>query len=306
VRRFKNGARVCFIGDSLVSQNHTLSWVIDCYRNSFPNEDIRFFNCGTAGGTAEFALKVFEEDVLRFSPTHAVVAFGVNDSFRWCLADKKGSGRYNILKQRFEIYKDCIKKLCNKIIENNIELILCTPAPYDEYEETTQPAFKGGYALLSEYANFVRYFAKQNNYTLCDYYEAMVEIMQTERLYNDDHIHPSPHGYYRMAEIFLNKQGLEIGEEEDITLKYPQWRKATDVYRNIFIAECMVIKKAELSVDEKMKIAEKFIEDNKDKPDVGNNRWFLSLCNHYLINKPRDNEIIKNIELTYNKDVLGL
>ena len=65
MKRFENGSRVCFIGDSLVSMNHALPWVIDCYRNNFPNEDIRFFNCGVAGGTAEFALKIFEEDVLR-------------------------------------------------------------------------------------------------------------------------------------------------------------------------------------------------------------------------------------------------
>ena len=278
MQRFENGSRVCFIGDSLVSMNHTLPWVIDTYRNKFPNEDIRFFNCGVAGGTAEFALKIFEDDVLRFRPTHAVVAFGVNDSWRWCLSEEKGIARYNTLKQRFEIYKDCIKKLCDKIIQNNIELILCTPAPYDEYEETEQPAFKGGYALLSEYANFVRYFAKQNEYTLCDYYAQMVELMQTDKLYSNDHIHPTPHGFYRMAEIFLREQGLEIGEECEIKQKYPQWVAAVEVYRNIFIAECMVLKKAELPIDQKLKMAEEFIKENGDKLEIGRNRWFVALC----------------------------
>ncbi len=304
MERFKDKARVCFVGDSLVSMNHTLPWVIDCYRNNFPNEDIRFFNCGVAGGTAEFALKIFEDDILRFRPTHAVVAFGVNDSWRWCLSEEKGIARYNTLKKRFEIYKECIQKLCEKIIENNIELILCTPAPYDEYEETSQVAFKGGYALLSEYASFVRYFAKEKNYTLCDYYEEMVELMQTDKLYSDDHIHPTPHGFYRMAEIFLKNQGLEVSKEGNAKQNYPKWVAATEVYRNIFIAECMVLKKAELPMEEKLKMAQEFIKENEDKLDVGRNRWFVSLCKNYLENREKVSELSKELEQIYIKEIL--
>ena len=53
-------------------------------------------------------------DVMRFKPTHAVVAFGINDSCRWCLKDEKGIERYNILKQSFETYKQSIKKFAKK------------------------------------------------------------------------------------------------------------------------------------------------------------------------------------------------
>lgn len=304
MERFKSGDRVCFVGDSLVSMNHILPWVIDSYRKNFPNEDVRFFNCGVAGGTAEFALKTFEDDVLRFKPTHAVVAFGVNDSWRWCLADTKSESRYKTLKKRFEIYKESIEKLCEKILQNNIKLILCTPAPYDEYEETSQVAFKGGYALLSEYANFVRYFAKTKGYTLCDYYEAMVELMQTEKLYSDDHIHPSPYGFYRMAKIFLNKQSLEIGEQSDITLKYPNWRAAVKVYRDMYIAECMVFKNPELTTNEKLQMARDFVKENKDKLDIGRNRWFVALCENYIENREKISELNDNLEEIYINEIL--
>lgn len=304
MERFSDKSRICFIGDSLVSQNYTLPWVIDCYKNNFPNEDIRFFNCGVAGGTAEFALKIFEEDVLHCRPTHAVIAFGVNDSWRWCLSDEKGVQRYRTLKKRFEIYKECIKKLCEKVIENNIKLILCTPAPYDEYEETSQVAFKGGYVLLSEYANFIRNFAKEKNYTLCDYYEAMVELMQTDKLYRDDHVHPTPHGFYRMAEIFLKNQGLQIDEESDVTQKYPTWREKTKIYRDIFIAECMVLKKAELPMEEKLKIAQEFIAENRNKLEVGRNSWFVALCENYLKNREKAPQLCKELEEIYLKEIL--
>jgi len=305
MKRFPNGSRVCFVGDSLVNENLILSWVADCYQNNFPNEDIRFFNCGTAGGTAEFAVKVFEDDVMRFKPTHAVVAFGINDSCRWCLKDEKGIERYNILKQSFETYKQSIKKICEKILENNIELILCTPAPYDEYEPTEQEVLKGGYALMSEYANFIRYFAKENNFTLCDYYEEMVEIMQTDKLYNTDHIHPTEHGYYRMAEIFLNKQGLEIEEEIDIKQKYPMWNEAISSYRKLFIAECMVIKKAELSEDEKLKIASDYIKETEPIADNWRIKWFVELCENYLENREKIELLSEEIEEIFVKVILN-
>lgn len=304
MKRFPNGSRVCFVGDSLINENLILSWIANCYRNNFPDEDIRFFNCGTAGGTAEFALKSFKDDVMRYKPTHAVVAFGINDSARWCLRNEKGVERYNVLKQCFETYKKCIEELCDKILENNIELILCTPAPYDEYEPSDQETFKGGYALMSEYANFIRYFAKEKNYTLCDYYEKMVEIMQTDKLYNPDHIHPTAHGYYKMAEIFLQKQGLEIGEEIDIKQKYPMWNEAISSYRKLFIAECMVLKKAELSEDEKLKIASDYVKDNQPIADNWRIKWFVELCKNYLENRKKTAFLSKQIEEIFEKEVL--
>ena len=306
MERFPNGARVCFVGDSLVNENLIVSFIADCYRNNFPNEDIRFFNCGTAGGTAEFALKVFQDDVLRFKPTHAVVAFGINDSARWVLKDEKNAERYNILKQCFETYKKCIEELCQKIRDNNIELILCTPAPYDEYELTDQEAFRGGYALMSEYANFIRYFAKEKKYTLCDYYEKMVGIMQTDKLYNPDHIHPTRHGYYRMAEIFLNKQGLQAGEECDIAQKYPQWNSLVSEYRKLYIAECMVLKNAELSTKEKMKIAKDFIAEHENNLDGWRIKWFAELCQNYLENCEKIDFWAKQLEQIYENEVLNL
>ena len=305
MKRFPNGSRVCFVGDSLVNENFVLSWVADCYQNNFPSEDIRFFNCGTAGGTAEFALKSFEDDVMRFKPTHAVVAFGINDSARWCLRDEKGTDRYNVLKQCFEAYKKCIEEICKKILDNNIELTLCTPAPYDEYEPSDQETFKGGYALMSEYANFIRYFAEKNNYTLCDYYEKMVKIMQTEKLYNADHIHPTQHGYYRMAEIFLNEQGLKIGEKSDIKAKFPKWNEAVAAYRKLYIAECMVLKKAELTDDEKIKIAKDFVAEHKEKADNWRIKWFVELSENYIENREKVADWAEQIEQIYAKEILN-
>ena len=305
MKRFPNGSRVCFIGDSLVNENLIVSWVADCYRENFPQEDIRFFNCGSAGGTAEFALNSFEDDCLRLKPTAAVVAFGVNDSAIWALNEKKGMERYSILKRSFEVYKECLEKLCRKILDNNIELILCTPAPYDEYGPSEREALKGGYALLSEYADFARHLAIQNKYTLCDYYAETVKLMQTEKLYGPDHIHPMAHGYYRLAEIFLKNQGLKIGEECDIVQKYPEWNEAVTNYRKLFVAESMVLRKPELPVSEKLELARNYVMQNEDFADDWRTKWFVELCKNYSENRERVDELAAFAEEMYVKEFLN-
>jgi hypothetical protein len=132
----------------------------------------------------------------------------------------------------------------------------------------------------------------------------MVEIMQTEKLYNTDHVHPTAHGYYRMAEIFLWKQGLIIGEEIDIKEKYPEWNKAVEAYRKLYIAECMVLKKAELSPDKKLKIARDFAAENKEKADNWRIKWFVELCENYLENREKVEALSEHIELLYEKEIL--
>ena len=47
--------------------------------------------------------------------------------------------------------------------------------------------------------------------------------MQTDDLYNDDCVHPTPHGYYYMAKCFLEFQGLDIGEEKEIPEYLKDW-----------------------------------------------------------------------------------
>ena len=107
-----------------------------------------------------------------------------------------------------------------------------------------------------------------------------------------------------MAKIFLNKQNLEIGEESDITLKYPEWWKAVKIHRELYTAECMVLQNPELPATEKLKIARDYIEENKDKPNPEYDGWFLSLCKNYLENRENLPKLRENIEQIYTQEIL--
>ena len=105
--KFPDNSRVVFIGDSITAANLVLPRVIEAYRG----RGIKFYNCGVAGGTAEFAVKIFDKDVKKFKPTHAVISFGINDSRRELLAEPRSEERLAQLVHFLLVYR---KRLLRK------------------------------------------------------------------------------------------------------------------------------------------------------------------------------------------------
>lgn len=260
--RFPDNARVCFVGDSLTAANQVLPRVNDHYNKYFPNSNLRFFCCGTSGGTYKTAIEFFNDDVLIHKPTHAVVAFGVNDSNRWALERPRGKEKYDSLKAYYENFKKEVKVYCDMLKEHGIEAILCTPAPYDEYTPSDIPAYSGGFALIAEYANVIRNYARDNNIPLCDNHAFLTEQLQldSEPIISPDHVHPASHGYYLMAKNFLAFQGLEIDLEADIPEYFNRWREEVQKLRLAYGAEQMVIHNYKMPIEEKVKLIKGKIE----------------------------------------------
>lgn len=300
MQQFKNGDRVVFLGDSIIGCSRIATLTAECYHRLFPDRKVYFFNCGAAGGDTVFGLKILEEDVFACNPTHVVLAYGTNDSWRWCLEDRRHKGRYDLLKEKYLLYKELLPKLCKRITEKGIKLILCTPLPYDEYGPQEQKAFRGGYALLSEFANVVRQICIVNNYTLCDIYSGVVEEMQEDDgIFSADRLHPNEHGGYIMSKVFLKSQGIDIGEEKPMPEYIKEWHTTVSDFRQLYTAECMMRLGADKPVDKRLKKAQEWL----DKPDT--NAWYLSLGANYLKNKPKQPEILKHIIELYEKTVLN-
>ncbi len=274
--RFPDGARVCFIGDSLTAQNHVLPRIVEYYKTHFPNSGITFYNCGVAGGTAAYARHIFAEDVLPYRPTHAVVAFGANDSRRGLLANPADAERYTLLVNAYKSYKEHLTALCDAILAHGIKLILGTPAPYAEYQDSAEAPLRGGFALMQGYATFVRELAREKTVPLCDYHAYMAPLMQEDVLFTPDHVHPSVHGYYYMAKCFLAQQGLALGEETPEP-EYKQWRETVERLRGIYAAECMLIKDYSQPLEEKLQVMRSFLAADGPK-----NAYMVSTAEQFL------------------------
>lgn len=303
MQTFTKGARVCFVGDSLVAMNQTLPRIIDYYNKKFPERKVQFFNCGTSGGTYKSAIDFVYDDVLIHNPTHAVVAFGVNDSDRGSLGAERSDERYERLKNAYEQYKENVKKYTDILKENGVEVILCTPAIYDEYTDGSEKALKGGYALILGYAEFIRAFAKENGYELCDYHSFMTEAVQVQeqKVYSEDRVHPTEHGFYLMAKCFLSFQGQNIGKEEPIPTYLDEWRQEVDKLRTIYGAEHMIINDYNKSLDEKLSLMQgKVVEQDWGQP------VFERFIRAYIKYKPIQAQLYEEIDKIYAKTLMGL
>lgn len=299
LERFDDNSRVCFIGDSLTAQNAVLWMTVDCYKKSYPNNNIEFINCGVAGGTATNALDYLEDDVFPHNPTHAVVGFGVNDSLRWDLSKERSFERYDRLVWGFERFKTNLRKLCDILLERGIKVTLCTPPPYDEYQVSDEPVLVGGYALITAYADEVRNIARERNLPLCDYFEHIAREMQMNNLYCTDRVHPNDYGYYVMAKHFLSQQGLDIGEFKPMPDYLRDWNVKVGEKVEIYAGELMVIGDYSLPYEEKIKKAEAFVNvpENENSP-------YMRFAKNYLKFKPNQEQICADIKALYKKNVL--
>lgn len=286
IPRFYDGARVAFIGDSITAENNLLSRVIDAYKKMRPDNNIRFYNIGVAGGTAEFAVTSFDREVLPIMPTHAVVSFGINDSHREYLAHPKSESRLKILIDAFEVYKVKLAELIDRLLALGTEVILCTPMPYDEYSDSNQQPLCGGYALMLGYSEYVRGLAKQKGVHLYDQHTVISRIMECDTVISPDRIHPTDHGYYVMTREFLSQQGMDLSEESPIPEYLHEWHACVAKLRKIQASECMIVQNYFAPTDEKMAFMRKKVENEDWGQPV-----FESFIRDYVANKPDEERL---------------
>ena len=241
MNRFPNGARVCFVGDSITHNGLFMAKIAAYYREHFKDAGVEFYNCGISGGTLGNALRILKEEVLIYDPTHIVLMIGVNDSRRDLLSEPASEERYRLLLEAYETYGKNLEAFYQVTRERGIALILCTPVPYAEYQKEAEAPLCGAYALLLGYADFVRAFAKEKGLALCDYHTALTAALQTEELYRPDCVHPTERGHYRMAQTFLAFQGLSLAEDKPLPTEMAEWYATVQKLRNVVATEYFTV-----------------------------------------------------------------
>lgn len=290
MRGFPKGARVVFLGDSITHANDYISRIVDYYHQNLSDRKVSFYNCGVSGGSLRTLLTIFDQDIVVHKPTHAVIMIGINDSARYLLSDlPRGKERYDRMLWAFNAYKERLSTICQKLEALGCEIILCTQTPYDEYQESDVPTFKGGFALLSAYAEYVRCYAKEKGYKLCDYHTYISKVAQSDAVIRPDRVHPNELGHYHMAKCFLEFQGYDIGEYKDIPEYLSEWRNRVSELRDIHAAEYLIIQDYSLSTEER-------ISTIKEKLTAGTlDNYFTNLSKRYLVNKPKQKQIEEEI-----------
>ena len=291
---FPNNSSVVFIGDSITAANLVLPRVIEAYKG----RGITFRNCGVAGGTAEFAVKIFDSDVKRFKPTHAVISFGINDSRRELLMEERSPERFAKLVHFYELYKKTMTELVDKLLEIGVDVTLCTPVPYDEYSDSPETPLRGGYALMLGYAEFVRNLAREKGVRLYDQHRLLSAVMAEDRVISNDRIHPTEHGYFILARELLKEQGIEIAEAP-IPEKYAEWHSCIARLRQELAAECMIADNIPGTPEEKMAEMLRKVENEDWGRPV-----FERFIKGYVNDKPKEEELYARIDELYAKNLM--
>ncbi|MBQ4070804.1 MAG: hypothetical protein IJD51_00110 [Clostridia bacterium] len=295
MKRFKDGARVCFVGDSITHTGIFIKHVLATYREQFPESGVELYNCGISGGNLGNTIAVFDKDIAIYEPTHIVLMIGINDSGRGYLKEPRSKQRYEALLGAYERYKNNMAKFYAITRERGIELILCTPMPYEEYMESDEVTYPGGFSLVSGYADFVRGFAALHGLPLCDYHREALAYMQREVIHQPDRVHPTPRGHEIMARIFLSLQGLEMSEKP-FSPDVEAWYSDVQRLRDVVATEYLLISDY-LSLTDAERVAA--IAKMKEAIDAGECRmlpYFVGLVEGYVENKPREAELVESVK----------
>lgn len=273
MKGFPQNARVCFIGDSITHRNNAVAYISAYYHEHLKERNVNFYNCGVGGGRVRTALPIMDKDVFSHNPTHAVIMFGINDADRWAFAEPRSVERYDTLVNAYNVFQQNLREMCRRLKEKNVEIILCTQTPYDEYQNADTPVLVGGYSLMVGYAQAVRDIARELGVSLCDYHKYLSRVMQGETLITPDRVHPNELGQFYMAKCFLAFQGFDLGEYHPIPAYMDTWREKIEMYRTIWMAERMIIDKYDLTVQEQIAAIEAYVKEGegneKEYPYLG-------------------------------------
>jgi lysophospholipase L1-like esterase len=207
---FRDGDRVCLVGDSITSGGAYHAAVQLFYATRYPTRRITWFNCGHSGGSAGECLTRLEWDVLAHRPTAATVSFGMNDM----------AGVYaepveeNIAKRIAGVERN-YTTLLDKLGAAGVRLTLVGPSPYDDTVQVATKIERSNLAMTRWTQRLAR-LAADRGYGCVDLGAVMNPINAVLQaadpkatLIGNDRVHPGPVGHAVMAYALLKAQGVE-------------------------------------------------------------------------------------------------
>lgn len=212
---FKANDTVCLIGDSITHSGCYHSYVFLYYATRFPQERIKFINCGISGDSASGMMSRLQKDVFSNNATVATLSAGMNDVNRGLYSQTKvPEGAEKLKRKAIDNFKQNVEKISVSLAAKGVRQIFITPTIYDETFNSPVESLVGVNGALGECSDFVLELGKKRNAQVVDFWHPMNEI-NTKRqqvdpqftLIGKDRIHPGPMGHLVIAFLFLDQTG---------------------------------------------------------------------------------------------------
>jgi lysophospholipase L1-like esterase len=211
---FADGERVLFLGDSITRSGGWHSSISLFYATRFPDKRITWLNAGISGDTSAGALERVQWDVLDRKPDTVVIMLGMNDAARDDLPKELGMGEVGS-EERVAAFAKNMRELIVQLTAAKVNVILCTPSPYDATVKLNTPGNPDANQALTHMAAVCRELATEFGVALVDFngpmnaiHTAYQKTKPTFTLIGGDRVHPGTWGNTVMAHLFLDAQQL--------------------------------------------------------------------------------------------------
>jgi len=223
VAPFKQGDRVCFVGNSITDGGRYHSYIWLYYMTHFPYADMWMSNCGIGGDTSENILKRLDGDVFAKRPNVITLTFGMNDTgyfeYNGDNPERFGNGRVEWAKGMYKKIEERLKGL------TDCRIVLIGTSPYDDTSKFNKDVFRNKNTYMQKIVAFQDSAAKANKWEFVDFNHPMTEMNHRFQLQDsafticgNDRVHPDNNGHMVMAYIFLKAQGMSGKKVADFTL----------------------------------------------------------------------------------------
>ena len=211
----EKGDRISFFGDSITAHGMWIREVAEYFAQNYPELEIGIYNCGIAGSRASGAnLKNrMYCDCLHVFPRYVVVMFGMND-VEYNLHGSEDPAEIEKMNKSIASYPDSLKNIIDICKGAGATPIICSPTPFDGYNDGPNPAKPGVDEDLQGFAQVAKSVAQENGLLFVDMRDAIFSHID-EKPVREDRVHPNEYGHHLMAERFLCAIGAKETEEPD-------------------------------------------------------------------------------------------
>lgn len=213
---FRDGDRVCFVGDSITHGGLYHADIYLFYVTRFPDRHIVMFNCGISGDSAAGAVRRFDWDIAPHQPTVSTIMLGMNDVSRGLYGKENPDAA---LLQRRQAAIDghvaSLRQLAGALKAKGSRLVFITPSIYDQTSTMATENLFGVNDALGLCAEQARTLAAECGGSVVDFHGAMTRLNAEYQkadpagtIVGKDRVHPGPMGHLVMAYLFLKAQGV--------------------------------------------------------------------------------------------------
>lgn len=203
--------RICCLGDSITEMGY---WIYNINSYMTANgSNIRLYNCGIGGNSADMAVYYLEDEVLWLCPETVLIMFGANDVGQHLYKrgqwenDFTDEERIEEIARRRENYINSIDIICKMLSQRGVQIILMTPAPFNfaDDENVDHDIDKE----IKLYADNLKNYANKTGIPLIDLFDIFLDIKENAEVYMNDGIHPNKNGHKLITAAVMRQLGID-------------------------------------------------------------------------------------------------